>query len=307
VPGAELPLGRGDESAGGNLPLLLGTLLFAASLLFLAWFGWSNRAALSAAEIVRPAAVFAACALYAVSHLSTGLAWPAALAQLGSPLALRWALPIGLVAQAGKYLPGNVAHYFGRAALARSAGIPLRASGLSVAVELAAVGIAAALVVGAALLFDPALLRSLPSQAGSTAVLPVLACGLGLAAVAAWLVRRGGRIQLVAMSAACLAISFALSGLSFFLLFEALGGTGLGPATAIGAFALAWAAGFVLPGAPAGLGIREAVLVALVAPLGGAGPAIAAILLHRLLTALVDGAAAAVGYAWLLASRRANR
>ena len=43
----------------------------------------------------------------------------------------------------------------------------------------------------------------------------------------------------------------------------------------LGAYTFAWLAGFVVPFAPSGLGVREATLIALVAPVVGVAPATA--------------------------------
>ena len=70
-----------------------------------------------------------------------------------------------------------------------------------------------------------------------------------------------------------------------------------------GAFALAWVAGFVTPGAPAGVGIREAVISLGLAPLLGTGGAVAVAGLLRLVSVFGDLATFGVG----LVLERANR
>jgi uncharacterized membrane protein YbhN (UPF0104 family) len=80
---------------------------------------------------------------------------------------------------------------------------------------------------------------------------------------------------------------------------RALGIVDLPLAATIGAFALAWGIGFVVPGAPAGMGVREATLLALFGPMIGSGPAVAVTIFHRLVTAAVDVVAALIGYIWL--------
>ena len=53
-------------------------------------------------------------------------------------------------------------------------------------------------------------------------------------------------------------------------------------------YALAWLLGFVTPGAPGGIGIREAVFVALMGPSMGAGLAAAVAVAMRLLNVIAD-------------------
>ena len=62
-----------------------------------------------------------------------------------------------------------------------------------------------------------------------------------------------------------------------------------------GLFSLAWVAGFLTPGAPAGLGIREAILVAVLGATYGAGIAVGLTLLLRIVTLGGDGLAFAGG------------
>ena len=137
-----MQLAEGNRAVRGRsrakaLIWIAGTFLFAASLIFITKFAVDNWAEVKSVEVTAPLFLVVSTALYAISHLSTGLSWPLALRRLGEPIALSNGLKIGLVSQAGKYLPGNVVHYIGRTGLAKSAGISLRSGGLSVAVELA--------------------------------------------------------------------------------------------------------------------------------------------------------------------------
>ena len=65
-----------------------------------------------------------------------------------------------------------------------------------------------------------------------------------------------------------------------------------------GVFALAWLAGYLLPGAPAGIGVRESMMVLLFAPLLGEGVAIALGVTSRLATTLADAVAFVTGWIW---------
>jgi hypothetical protein len=68
-----------------------------------------------------------------------------------------------------------------------------------------------------------------------------------------------------------------------------------------GVFALAWVAGFVTPGAPAGFGVREAILITLLKPVYGAGVALGVTIALRIVTMIGDGIAFGLT---LLAARR---
>lgn len=286
--------------------LLVGTALLVLSLVYVGATIVRNWSFVESARVSNGAWLLACIAAYGVSHLSTGLSWPLAIRQLGIDISLRDGLKIGLVAQIGKYLPGNVAHYAGRGALATQIGISLKSSGISTAIELGSAISAVILVAGIGLLFDPRPLAWLPrvSLSGIAILAAVL---IGLVGTWLWLFRRGARGALLAGPVLCLSASFLLSSLSLYALTQALGFPGLTVPVALGAFTLAWGAGFVVPGAPAGLGVREAVLLTMLSPTLGTGPAVVITLLHRLITAIVDAVAATIGYAWLTSAALAKK
>jgi hypothetical protein len=58
--------------------------------------------------------------------------------------------------------------------------------------------------------------------------------------------------------------------------------------TVLGVFSLSWIAGFLAPGAPGGLGVRETVIVLMLGSAVGEGPALGAALLLRMVTAAGD-------------------
>jgi uncharacterized membrane protein YbhN (UPF0104 family) len=99
-------------------------------------------------------------------------------------------------------------------------------------------------------------------------------------------------------------LAWPVLGLALWLLAR-----GVGPAAAthlplmIGAFALAWVAGFAVVISPGGLGVREAVLVGLLAPTLGEAHSILVAAASRIVFTAVDLAAAATG---VLLLRRAR-
>jgi uncharacterized membrane protein YbhN (UPF0104 family) len=242
--------------------------------------------------------LLACIASYAACHLSNGLSWPLALRQLGTHISIRDGLRIGLVAQIGKYLPGNIAHYVGRGALAIEHGVTVQSSGISTIIELASAMSAMVVVATVGLLIDPRPIAWLPEISVST-VLVAMAILAGLIAGWVWLARKGTRPDLLIGPTLCIAASFVLAGLSVYALAAAVGVPTVPLAAAVASFALAWGAGFLVPGAPAGLGVREATLLALLSPMVGTGPAVAIAILHRIISAVVDAIAALVGYAWM--------
>ena len=60
-------------------------------------------------------------------------------------------------------------------------------------------------------------------------------------------------------------------------------------------FAIAWLAGYLVPGAPGGLGVRETMMVLLLSPVVGAGTAVGLGLTLRVTTTVGDAVAFALG------------
>jgi uncharacterized membrane protein YbhN (UPF0104 family) len=87
-------------------------------------------------------------------------------------------------------------------------------------------------------------------------------------------------------------------GLHVWFLVRAVGGFGADAwVGATGGIALGWALGLVAVLAPAGVGVRDGVLLAVLSPLVGRTPALAVVLASRGLLALTDVALAAVAAA----------
>lgn len=234
-----------------------------------------------------------------VSLLGVGLSsgiWHAMLRGIGEPLPLAASLRIFFVGQIGKYVPGAVWPAVTQAALAREHGVAPRAT-----VTAVTLFIWVHLVTGAALgIAVLAWSGALPTW--SLAVLPALVALLA-PPVLRWtltrLLRLARREPLRALPdgrhllAAC---GWALAmwicyGVHLQILTSAVQQP-IGPVLATGAFAAAWFIGFVLLVAPAGVGPREAALVALLPLSAGAGLLVA--LVSRLILTVADAVWAAV-------------
>jgi glycosyltransferase 2 family protein len=236
---------------------------------------------------------------YGISLVTTALAWPAILRSLGEYLRMREALAIGLTAQIGKYVPGNVAHYMSRAALARRAHVTFRQSGASTILEFTSAVLAALIVAAVALSLSTTGIRvtwEKLAMTGAAASALVVATSLAVN----WLSQARLPLSAWIRPVLWLIASFILAGFSIHIILVKLGAAHeISPLVSIGLYAIAWTAGFVIPGAPAGLGVREAVLVGSLAGLVGAPSALVAAALHRLLTAGTDGIVSLVGIALL--------
>ena len=231
----------------------------------------------------------------ALAMAAYGAVWPLTLRALGTEP------PRGLLAcffagQLGKYLPGGAWQYVGRAALARRLGVPLQFAAGSLVLEAVCSLVAAALV-ASFLLADDGWGLAYP-----LVVLVVSAAALAWASRLAF-VRRfvADRRSLGAAAGSYVAV-FILFGLAFWLTADALYDVAAADLSwYIGSYAAAWAAGFVVVFAPGGLGVREAVLVALLRGRLGESEAIVLAAASRIAFTLVDLAGGSVA---LFALRR---
>ncbi|MDX6696893.1 MAG: glycosyltransferase 2 family protein [Solirubrobacteraceae bacterium] len=240
--------------------------------------------------------VAAALALAAAGTAATMLAWRAVLADLGSPLRTRPAARFFFVAQLGKYLPGGVWPFLTHMELGRELRLPRHRTATALALTLG-LSLLTALLVAAATLSLVGGDRA-RDYAPLLLAVPVLALSLRprtVQRVLDWTLRRLGRESLervptwrgVLSAAGWLVAAWALYGAHTWVLARHLGGTADElPALGTGAFALSWALGLIVVFAPAGVGVREAVLVALLsASLGSAGATTLAVASRLLLVA----------------------
>ena len=263
--------------------------------------------------------------VYVLSLVSAGLISWGLMNSLGDREAtLPRVLAAGLLSQMGKYLPGNVAHHIGRVVLSQELQMSTARVLFCMLIEtLWVLGVSAALVLFFVFNQGSGFVPEVPSRLGS----PLMLVVVGLAVFGpyafhrtfnrlyAWFLARRGQAHqpAVDLPSVFLAISSVLVYLfNFFLLgivIALLGGLFFDhwhfDLMLLGsAFAVAWVAGFFTPGSPAGLGVREVILLGLLSPEYGAGLAAGITALLRLVTVLGDGIAWALGgLMWRLARR----
>jgi len=256
--------------------------------------------------------------LYASSILTTAIAWTRLLRAMHQPVRFGRLLPILATTQFGKYLPGNVAQHIGRIALARSAGVQLPAAVFSVAYELLLALVASAHIGALTLLWSPP--AALRTWRITEYRLPLLVIVTLFAVAALWLaprfavllgrLRTGQRSGLETMPVrlqldpgtvvACYALyasSFVMIGAGLWLVAHALAAPTApvpGVLFFVGAFASSWILGFVTPGAPAGLGIREAMLSAWLSGVLAPADVVLLVVMLRIATTLGD----LLNFAW---------
>lgn len=223
-----------------------------------------------------------------------GFIWLAILRRLGVETRARWA-GVFFQAQLSKYIPGTVWQYAGRATLGPAHGIPARSVALSIPVELGATALAAAATA-------PLLLGwwGLPVVLALASVVAAGGQRFATGSSRAATIARAGTVPFLLYLSAWPAI-----GVGFWLCARGLVAV---PAhdlpVYVGAYVVAWLVGFVAVYAPGGLGVREAVLVGLLAGRLGASDALVVAAVSRAVLTLVDLVLAGVGVVLLGRLRR---
>ena len=243
---------------------------------------------------------FAASLLAAIIGLGfTSLAWRTIMADLGSPLPVAAGMRVFYLAQIGKYLPGAVWPFVAQMELGKALGVPRQRSAVA---GLLFVGLHCAtglLVASATLPFaSPAAAEHYWWVLALTPVLLVVLHPRVLSPLLDrlfWMLRRpplDRPLTFANTARACgfLLVTWLFYGLSLLALARPLGLTGAGSlALAIGAYGLAWSAGVMVLGlVPAGIGVREVVLGAILLPFLPAGAATAVVATSRVVQTLGD-------------------
>lgn len=244
-----------------------------------------------------------ALGLTLLAHIWAGWVWYWILQTFDQPITGLWSVQVYLQTNLAKYLPGNVLHFFGRIRAIQQTGASVGVAILSVVMEpllmaAAALAIASisswdfwllrlAILIGVLIgvhprIFNPVLKKmghaeaqgmqthSPSSQLGHYPLKPFL-----------------GEIGFV-----------SLRGLGFVftvLALQPIEGSQLMPL--IGGFSLAWLMGLVIPGAPGGIGVFEAVAIALLGSQVATAPLLSSVALYRLISTLAELMGA--GLIWL--------
>ncbi len=234
----------------------------------------------------------------------SGWVWGWILGVLHHPVPARWSVPVYLVTNLGKYLPGNIWQYVGRVQSAFAIGIPRPVAAVSVILEPLLMLAAAAVWVlisrmsgpisligclGILLMLHPRILnrilKRIPSQNNSEQKDRDQQRPIRLRQYP-WLPFLGE-------------VGFiGLRGLGFLTVIIPLGlpVQWIQVPSLIGSFAFAWAAGLVVPGAPGGLGVFETTLLVVLESDYPTGILLRCVALYRVVSMTSEVVGAAGGY-----------
>ena len=235
-------------------------------------------------------------ALYAAANVLLALAWWCLLAFLGVRVRGWWAVRVYGLSLVAKYVPGNIFHLAGRQAMGMAAGLPAGALAKSAIWEL---GLIACVGVLFCLLAMPILFPWMGIGYGFVGF-------ISLDVLIWWVLRRkiGPLVARAFMFQLVFLCVFGIVSLCALMVVEPAGVGWENFLVLIGGFVVAWLAGLVTPGAPAGVGVRELVIVVLLSGQVAEFDLILATILGRMVT--VGGDLCFVGgiSLWSMLARR---
>lgn len=192
-----------------------------------------------------------------------------------------WSFRVYGVSQLAKYVPGNIFHLAGRQVIGMSAGAP---SGKLLKSMMWELGLAAV----AGTLFGWLILPGLFEKFSSLMSVILLVVSISLIV---FLLRRLFGVN-VAKAFGCLLFLQAITGVIFAVLLNVITHhSGFSPQTRLligGSYIIAWLIGLVTPGAPAGAGVRELILLLLLKGVVQEADLLVAVVLGRVITVLGD-------------------
>ncbi|MBW4563496.1 MAG: flippase-like domain-containing protein [Mojavia pulchra JT2-VF2] len=249
-----------------------------------------------------------------LAHTWAGWIWTWVLQELNQSVETSVFIQVYLKTNIAKYLPGNVWHHYGRIVAATNAKVSAGAATLSVVLEPLLMAAAALIIV---VLFGTQFTAAHTSLVWR--LLQLLCLAVVLFALHPWFLNpaiqfvhrlKAKKFDANAKSTINLNIEryplrpllgelgfLGLRAMGFILTIFALGPISVSQIPLlVGAFSFAWLLGFIVPGAPGGLGVFEATAIALLQHHLPAGLVISAIALYRLISIIAETAGAALAF-----------
>jgi len=224
--------------------------------------------------------IFFLSIVYGAANLFLAAAWRKLLSYFESDISITQAIRLYGLSQLAKYVPGNIFHLAGRQALGMADGLPTKALAKSSLWELGGITLAGVLF---APLVAPLIFESISVWLSLVIFSGMLPC--------TWTIVRRLSSSSVRDAIILQCCFLMVSGVVFLVILAvvspALCKDSLLPLLG-GAYIISWLAGFVTPGAPAGVGVREVVLLFLLKDLVSEIDLLLAVILGRAITVSGD-------------------
>lgn len=299
-----------------------GPLLVVLSLGYLAYSSYQSETRLSWEQVSNLSSVglFLGVLLFLSSNLVSAASWQCLADPCGHHIrSLKVAASIWMTSNIGKYLPGNVIHYLSRYRYSTSSGVGSIEATTALILELLTVLTAALLLTLPSFVtgntdYQSKVLHSAdPVKIAGTVSVILLLVGLVVALSFRYLpnarlpikhirirlakhLANSGTKWLQALTLCMMSFMLAAAAAYLMIYLNHLSTTfpSIDFTLLLGSYTLAFLAGYVIPGAPGGIGIREAALVFLLSPALGEANALLLALSLRLCSIVADFAGALI-------------
>ena len=225
--------------------------------------------------------ILAFTCIYGVASILLALAWRELLLLLGSSHSKMWAIRVYGMTQLAKYAPSNIMHFAGRQAMGMAADIGAWVLAKATIWELGLLAFTGSLF---SILILPFLLPEIPSLC--------MAAGFILVIVLVATISYRFVAPRVMWAFIWHVMFLSISSMLFVSILFLLYGSQVVEPTKLflfgGAFIVAWLIGLVTPGAPAGIGVRETVILLLLSPLLPESQLLVALMFSRIVTVCGD-------------------
>ena len=267
---------------------MLRWFFFAASLVYLGIFALRSFNLNELRDWISPTVAFSlllSSILFALTAMFSVSGWYILLRQLEQSRKFMLVARTFCITQIAKYLPGNVGHHIGRVALAKtSLHIPHGVTFVSILQESALACLAALLLslAGSLLVFSGGhhglpipVLQGLGTSLTAILSVALLSGALALfvvnfwrarlsrtnSPIATWLLKAAPSWRTVLLALPSYLAIYVLNGIALFVIAMSITNVAWTDLLILTtAYSLSWTIGFLLPGAPGGLGVREAAL-----------------------------------------------
>ena len=291
------------KSSANKILLIVGRLIAILAIFYFIKVFMTEMGRLPPLEFDIEKMIFlgVAIALFTLANIVVVYCWQLLLLSLGEEYSYKVLAPIFLVSQVAKYIPGNVSQHIGRLALSKQAGIPSRKIITTFLIEILQTVVGCALVVIVVWIVYPFSGVMLDVQ---TKLLSVAAFIILLGVVLSIIFTRSDRIKQfiklspddeiklgpIGLSLLLILFLYFVNGFILWLIsVYVIPGDHVPLILGMGIVAIAIMLGFLTPGAPAGIGVRETILLTLLTTIGGMTEASVVIILLRLTNVVADG------------------
>ena len=289
---------------------IIGYIITFASVLYILWHGYENWNRITSIFSFKNTwqGILYAAFFYTAMFLLIALAWKIIITSLNGKITFKNSFIIYGRSNIAKYIPGNVFHFVGRGLMCREIGINANIVINGIFLETLLLVIATGLIaIPSLIIYGTEKIAFLNTNRIIFIVVVIIILLIAIAICIkfipffkTWLIKRNllidtGTISfktIIKSSIFAIIIYFFYYGFVSLILFYLSNYFWLLNLKQffifLGAYSLGWLLGFITPGAPGGLGVREAVITGFLTPFLGASRALILALVFRLITIFGD-------------------